>query len=469
MAKTVRRKRTTRRKNTLPKLRLITYKNKKHKYKLSDPQKKRILAIEEGINREKNKSKKSRREAAVAKKARFNVLRIYRKNKKPEECRKLTKDMRYIDKKYGLGETKDICKGQQGGKDLPIKKNINNKPLKVCSKNPMTGYYRNGYCMTGLEDKGTHTVCALMDKKFLEYTKSKGNDLYSVVKPGDKWCLCENRWNEAYLDNVAPKVIQSATNMRTKNKIIKNIKTKKNYKKSGGGIGFSKCNPRNHPGLCDPNYMTQSPSKPNYMEQLPRDIVKDIILKIMDERDIENDIIQIDNELNTLKGDIKIINLLISDDDDDIDSLLYELDVLRNKKSMLENEKRELENEIREMDTLVKSLHRGGKNTFLYNPDDPSKSFDVYIDKDPSDTIPIKYKTVKDVKNTIRKLERLYKKGEYPHKRIWQVGMIMYVRLKVLKDKKPKEFKLSEKYFKHLGKRTKIKGEVARKKFSFKM
>ena len=92
--------------------------------------------------------------------------------------------------------------------------------------------------MTGPEDKGTHTVCALMDKKFLEYTKSKGNNLYYVVKPGDKWCLCENRWNEAYLDNVAPKVIQSATNMRTKNKIIKKIKTKKNYKKSGGGIGF---------------------------------------------------------------------------------------------------------------------------------------------------------------------------------------------------------------------------------------
>ena len=116
MAKTVRRKRTTRRKNILPKLRLLTYKNKKHKYKLSDPQKKRILAIEEGINKEKNKTKKSRREAAVAKKARFNVLRIYRKNKKPDECRKLTKDMRYIDKKYGLGETKDICKTKKNYK-----------------------------------------------------------------------------------------------------------------------------------------------------------------------------------------------------------------------------------------------------------------------------------------------------------------------------------------------------------------
>ena len=109
------------------------------------------------------------------------------------------------------------------------------------------------------------------------------------------------------------------------------------------------------------------------------------------------------------------------------------------------------------------------KKRFLYNPDNPKKSFDVYIDSDPSYTIPIKYKTISDVKNTIKKLERLYKNGKYPHKRIWQVGMIMYVRLKVVKDKKPKEFKLSERYFKHLGKRTKIKGEKERKKFSFKI
>ena len=66
-------------------------------------------------------------------------------------------------------------------------------------------------------------------------------------------------------------------------------------------------------------------------------------------------------------------------------------------------------------------------------------------------------------------LERLYKSNKYTHKRIWQVGMIMYVRLKVLKDKKPKEFKLSERYFKFLGKRTKIKGEKERKEFVFKL
>ena len=109
MAKTVRRKRTIKRTNTLPKLRVLTYKNKKHKYKLSDPHKKRRKALDAGIRAER-KTKKSRREAATAKKARLNVLRIYRKNKKLGECRKLTQDMKYIDTKYGLGETKDICK-----------------------------------------------------------------------------------------------------------------------------------------------------------------------------------------------------------------------------------------------------------------------------------------------------------------------------------------------------------------------
>jgi hypothetical protein len=108
------------------------------------------------------------------------------------------------------------------------------------------------------------------------------------------------------------------------------------------------------------------------------------------------------------------------------------------------------------------------KKQFLYNKDDPSSSFNVYIDKNPNDTIPIKYKTIEDVKDTIIKLEKLYKNDKYTHKRIWQVGMIMYVRLKVLKDKKPKEFKLSERYFKFLKKRTTLKGDE-RKKLTFKL
>lgn len=117
-----------------------------------------------------------------------------------------------------------------------------------------------------------------------------------------------------------------------------------------------------------------------------------------------------------------------------------------------------------------KKTYKGGKRKkqqFLYNPLDPKKSFDVYIDKNPNDTIPIKYTTLDDVKNTINKLERLYKTGKYPHKRIWQVGMIMYVRLKVLKKKKPKEYNLSKKYFNFLGNRTKLKTYKERKYIKF--
>ena len=106
------------------------------------------------------------------------------------------------------------------------------------------------------------------------------------------------------------------------------------------------------------------------------------------------------------------------------------------------------------------------KKQFLFNPDDPKKSFDVYIDKNPKDTIHIKYTTVEDVENTIDNLESLYKNKKYTHKRIWQVGMIMYVRLKVLRNKKPQQYALANKYFKFLGKRTKLE-EKNRYTFSF--
>ena len=219
-------KKLTKKRVLLPKLRPINNKNVKHKYKLSDPQNKRILAIDEGIRDEAKKTGKTLKKAAISKKGRFNILRIYRKNKRPQECKRITSDMKYIDKKYDLGKTTNICKGS------------------------------------------------------------------NVI---------------------------------------------------------------------------------------------------------------------------------------------------------------------------------GGKKDFLYNPDNPKKSFDVYIDKNPKDTIPIKYKTLNDVKSTIKKLERLYKNGKYPHKRIWQVGMIMKVRLESLKSKKPQQYKLANKYFKHLGKRSKIKNESDRKKFVFKL
>jgi len=118
------------------------------------------------------------------------------------------------------------------------------------------------------------------------------------------------------------------------------------------------------------------------------------------------------------------------------------------------------------------------KKEFKFNKNDPKKSFDVYIDKDPSDTINIKYKTVKDVAETIKNLEKLYKGNKYTHKRIWQVGMIMKVRLEaILKHNKTlyknaknikSRYNLANKYFKFLGRRTK-KDDIERKQMIFKI
>jgi len=110
----------------------------------------------------------------------------------------------------------------------------------------------------------------------------------------------------------------------------------------------------------------------------------------------------------------------------------------------------------RKISKRIYNSHNKTKKQFLYNPNNPKKSFDVYIDKNPKDTIHIKYTTLDDVKNTIQKLEKLYKNKKYSHKRIWQVGMIMKVRLEVLKNKKPEQFRLANKYFNFLGRRTKL-------------
>lgn len=107
------------------------------------------------------------------------------------------------------------------------------------------------------------------------------------------------------------------------------------------------------------------------------------------------------------------------------------------------------------------------KKQFLFNPNNPKKSFDVYIDKNPKDTIHIKYTTTDNVKQTISKLEKLYKHKKYSHKRIWQVGMIMKVRLEVLKDIKPQQYHLAKKYFEFLSHRTKL-NDIDRYKLTFK-
>ena len=305
----------------LPKLRKISYKNKKHHYRLKDPFSKRKLAIHEGVNMESKKTGKTKKRAAVAKKGRFNILRIYRKNKKVKECEKITHDMRYMDRKYGLGKTKNIC-GQKGG-------NVDEREEKtqLPTLQQAADMLRN--------EAGVHR---------------QGPSAY---------------WNRL--------VIRAAQDG-------------------------------------DPRFVH---------------LLNDLIIA-------ESQKTQDDENMNGGK---------------------------RKKRTR-------------------KKKKRKTKKQFLYNPNNPKKSFDVYIDKNPNDTIPIKYTTVKDVRDTIKTLERLYKTKKYPHKRIWQVGMIMKVRLEaMLKHKKTKypnakkvkeRFNLANKYFKFLGKRSKKKTFEERKKMSFK-
>lgn len=239
--------------------------------------------------------------------------------------------------------------------------NVNGTVLKPCSFYPITGFSRDGYCKPFKNDSGNHLVCANLNKAFMDFTASKGNDLSSVAKPGDNWCLCQHRYFEAYLNKKQPKVIKNAT----------------------------------HSFLQD----------------------------------------EIKNAIDKQKGGNK------------------------SKKNIKGKKK------------------KTRKMKFLFNPDDPKKSFDVYIDKDPSDTIPIKYTSLDDVKNTILKLEGLYKKKLYTHKRIWQVAMIMKVRLGVIYQYRNKMYKnakqikeryeLANKYFAFLGSRSKEKDEENRLKMKF--
>jgi len=93
-------------------------------------------------------------------------------------------------------------------------KNLYGEKLKMCSKNPMTGFYRDGYCRTGDDDTGSHTLCAKVTEEFLEFTNSMGNNL-DMLEPGDKWCLCAMRWKEAKDNGINLKVDKSATNIKT--------------------------------------------------------------------------------------------------------------------------------------------------------------------------------------------------------------------------------------------------------------
>ena len=97
--------------------------------------------------------------------------------------------------------------------------NVLGEPLQPCSMNPLTGFYRDGCCKTGEDDRGKHIVCAQRTEDFLNYTKSRGNDLSTAIpqfgfpglKPGDQWCLCASRWKEALDAGMAPPIRLRAT------------------------------------------------------------------------------------------------------------------------------------------------------------------------------------------------------------------------------------------------------------------
>ena len=241
-----------------------------------------------------------------------------------------------------------FCQKKGGGlTSLNKNNNMLGNKIKDCSTKPLTGWKRNGKCIKYDSDLGLHTVCAIMDDNFLRYTASKDNDLSAVVKSGQKWCLCEKRWEQAYDNNAAPQVILESTSDKVEPDIQKKIRL----------------------------FMVKNGGKK--------------------------------------------------------------------------------------------------KSQFLYHPNNPDKSFDVYINKNPNDTIPIKYTTISDVKDTIKRLEKLYKQNKYPHKRIWQVGMILKVRLEAMKKHKKKlypnarnvneRFLIANKYFKFLGMRTKASKKDRRK------
>ena len=108
-----------------------------------------------------------------------------------------------------------------------VQKNVLGEDLELCGSNPITGYLRDGCCNTDEFDRGSHTVCAVVTDEFLEFSKSEGNDLttpipeldFSGLMHGDSWCLCADRWLEAYQNHKAPYVKLKSTNIKALEKI----------------------------------------------------------------------------------------------------------------------------------------------------------------------------------------------------------------------------------------------------------
>ncbi len=102
-------------------------------------------------------------------------------------------------------------------------RNVLNEPLIPCSVRPRTGFFRNGCCETGPDDRGLHILCAEMTETFLAFTRARGNDLSTPIpeygfpglRPGDRWCLCVTRWKEALDAECAPPVLLEASHLST--------------------------------------------------------------------------------------------------------------------------------------------------------------------------------------------------------------------------------------------------------------
>jgi uncharacterized protein len=101
-------------------------------------------------------------------------------------------------------------------------RNVLGGPLDSCGDDPVTGFYRDGCCNTGPEDLGSHTVCAVVSAQFLAHQREVGNDLstprpeygFAGLQPGDRWCVCAARWQQAYEDGAPAPVVLAATHAR---------------------------------------------------------------------------------------------------------------------------------------------------------------------------------------------------------------------------------------------------------------
>jgi hypothetical protein len=116
---------------------------------------------------------------------------------------------------------------------MEAKLNVLGEPLVPCSDDPLTGFFRDGCCNTSQEDFGLHVVCVRVTAEFLEFSQARGNDLstphpefgFPGLKPGDQWCLCAARWQEAWEAGVAPRVLLQSTHAAALRVVkLKNLK-----------------------------------------------------------------------------------------------------------------------------------------------------------------------------------------------------------------------------------------------------